>query len=171
MSQHDNHHGHDKEVTIETLRTPPLQIPPAPLKKRFVAGLVDSIVIGLVWSILIVTFRLAPRSELAVHSVYLAFVALAYYFLQEGIFASTIGKHMVGLRVIGKDGDPASLREALIRNLLRFVDWLPLLYVIGIVALMSSRQRRRLGDVVARTVVTVAPQKDINPPPAPFLFH
>jgi uncharacterized RDD family membrane protein YckC len=37
--------------------------------------------------------------------------------------------------------------------------------------MIVSSDRQRIGDLVARTIVTRAPEKDINAPPAPFLFH
>lgn len=65
---------------------------------------------------------------------------------------------------------PALLASA-VRNLLRMVDWLPLLYAVGIVLLIFSDQRQRTGDRVAHTIVTNALKRDKTPPPAPFLFH
>jgi uncharacterized RDD family membrane protein YckC len=87
------------------------------------------------------------------------------------MFASTVGKHLLGLRVVGNEGDPVSVHEALIRNLLRVVDWLPVFYVLGAIAVARSSKRQRIGDLVARTMVTLVAERDINPPPAPFLFH
>jgi len=75
------------------------------------------------------------------------------------------------LRVVGKDGGPCSLDASLKRNLLRFLDWLPLFYIVAAICILASHDRRRLGDRVASTMVTKVPEKDINPPPAPFLFH
>jgi uncharacterized RDD family membrane protein YckC len=173
MSQHTNHQADDdhKEVTIETLRTPPLRIQAAPVKKRLIAGLMDSVIVVLVWLVAITVLRQGPETQLVVSAWYLGVLSFVYYFLQEGLFSATIGKRLSGLRVVGKSGDPASMRESLIRNLLRFVDWLPAFYVLGAVIIAISTDRRRFGDMVAGTAVTLAPEKDINPPSAPFLFH
>lgn len=173
MSHSADHWGHDdhKEATIETLRTPPLHIEPAPILKRLIAGLIDSIIIGLAWLVAIAALRRGIEAELVVNAGYLAVLTFAYYFPQEGLFSFTIGKRLLGLRVLGEAGDPASIRESLIRNFLRFVDWLPLLYILGGVTIAISAEKQRLGDMAAGTVVTLAPEKDINPPPAPFLFH
>lgn len=173
MSQTADHRGHNNhnEVTIETLRTPPLHIQPAPIQKRFIACLIDSIIIGLAWLVVITVLRRGIEDESAVNVGYLAAVTFAYYFLQEGLFSFTIGKRLLGLRVLGKGGDPASMRGSLIRNFLRFVDWLPLLYILGAAAIVMSTGKQRLGDTAAGTIVTLAPEREINPPPAPFLFH
>jgi len=173
MSQTSNDHDHDehKEITVETLTTPPLRIPAAPVWRRIVATVIDSAIIGAFWLILRTANLLSPNSGAFLNAASLGIIVFAYYFLQEWIFASTVGKRFEKLRVVGKSGDSADLRESLIRNIVRFVDFLPLLYLLGAVLLATSNQRRRLGDIVAGTMVTPAPEKDINPPPAPFLFH
>jgi len=173
MSQQPNHQEHDlhKEITIENLKAPPLRIPPAPVVKRVVAAIIDSLIIGAVWLIVMFADRPDVGIRAYVGAASLAAVTFAYYFPQEWIFASTIGKKFQNLRVVGRAGDPATLSESLIRNLLRLVDWLPALYLLGAVTLATSSQRRRVGDVAAGTFVTTFPEKDINPPPAPFLFH
>jgi uncharacterized RDD family membrane protein YckC len=173
MSPHVNHEGNEDhgEVTIETLRTPPLRIPPAPIRKRFTAGLVDSLIVGLLWLVAIIATRQATESQLWLNAGSLAVLNFLYYFLQESLFAATVGKSLSGLRVVGNNGDPASMRESFLRNALRFVDWLPAFYALGAVMIATSADRRRLGDMVAGTTVTLNPEKDINPPPAPFLFH
>jgi len=77
----------------------------------------------------------------------------AYHTLLEWRFGHTIGKYLVSIRVTSGDGTPPSLRAALTRNLVRFVDWLPLFYLVGIVAMVVSERDRRLGDRVGDTVV------------------
>jgi uncharacterized RDD family membrane protein YckC len=159
-----------KEITVDTLRTPPLQIPPAPISKRLIAGLIDSLIIGLVWLAILEALHRGIDAEFT-NFAYLAAVTFAYYFLQESLFSLTIGKRLLGLRILGKGGDPISIQESLLRNILRFVDWLPFLYILGALSVAISGKRQRLGDLVAGTFVTLTPEKDINPPPAPFLFH
>jgi uncharacterized RDD family membrane protein YckC len=172
MTQEKEHPDHDgPEVTVDTLRTPPLRIQPAPLQKRFASALIDSIIIGVIWFILISAAHLGLPQEAGLTSLSLAVITFLYYFLLEALAATTIGKHFLKLRVVGRAGDPVTFTEALVRNLLRFVDWLPLFYIVGLTLLLASKRRQRVGDLVAGTFVTPAPEKDINPPPAPFLFH
>ncbi len=172
-------HEDGREVTIETLSTPPTHISPAPLLRRVTAGIVDSFIVTILG--LVLTGRLnefssmltiaGAASTLPTTFVYLGIVTLVYYFLLEWLFASTIGKSVLRLRVVGRDGDPCTLGASLKRNILRPIDWLPFFYVIGAIAILSSHDRQRVGDRIAATIVTKAPEKDINPPPAPFLFH
>ncbi|HUK28349.1 MAG TPA: RDD family protein [Candidatus Acidoferrales bacterium] len=172
LSKQNHNHDHEhKDPTIETLQTPPPKIIPAKIEKRFAAGVIDSTIVAACWLALIV---LAGRG-LAVFSLAIegpiVLITFLYYFIFEWLFAATIGKSVMHLRVVEKNGDQCSLRSSFLRNLLRFIDWLPFLYILGGASIFISKTRCRLGDIVAGTMVTAAPEKDINPPPAPFLFH
>ncbi len=65
----------------------------------------------------------------------------------------TLGKRLLGLRVIDAQGLRLQLSQIVLRNLLRAVDSLPLLYLIGGTASLVSRYGQRLGDLAANTVV------------------
>lgn len=66
---------------------------------------------------------------------------------------ATPGKRAMGLAVVHDDGTPIGLPASMIRNLLRVVDFLPLLYGVGLVAVLLDRDFRRLGDLAAGTLV------------------
>jgi len=171
----EGHRHEDHEVSIETLSTPPVHVKPAPLTKRVAAGLVDSVLLATVWVVVLIfsvrDFTLAETTSVYTGVAYLAVLTFFYYFLLEWFLAASIGKLLLKLRVFGTDGEPCSMNASFKRNLLRFVDWLPCLYAIAVVSVVASIDRQRLGDRVASTIVSLAPAKDINPPPAPFLFH
>jgi hypothetical protein len=57
------------------------------------------------------------------------------------------------LRVIKDSGRQITLFEALARNLLRFIDYLPGLYLIGLITMLCNKRNKRLGDFVAGTLV------------------
>lgn len=81
-------------------------------------------------------------------------VEWGYFVVSERLTGGrSIGKRMVGLRVIGQDGLPITLRASLVRNLLRAVDVLPGSYVVGLVAIVVSPKGQRLGDLAAGTIV------------------
>jgi uncharacterized RDD family membrane protein YckC/uncharacterized membrane protein SpoIIM required for sporulation len=69
------------------------------------------------------------------------------------LHGQTPGKMAMGLRVVREDGGPVGWREAFIRNLLRAADVLPFSYGIGAVAMVADPRFRRIGDIVAGTVV------------------
>jgi len=168
----EHEHG---EITLENLATPPMQIKPAPVLKRVAGGFIDCVILALLLSIFLIASGQNPVSSSALLSIsgfsILAIVAFIYYFLQEALFSATLGKSIVKLRVLDRNGNECSFSASFKRNLLRFIDWLPLLYVVAAVSIMASAQGQRLGDRLAGTVVTERPEKDRNPPPAPFLFH
>ena len=70
----------------------------------------------------------------------------------------TVGKRMFRLRVVDAEGRRLQFHQILIRNLLRFVDALPVLYFVGGVACLLNRRTQRLGDLAANTIVVHIPE-------------
>lgn len=66
---------------------------------------------------------------------------------------ATPGKRALGLIVLHRDGTPVKLPASLTRNLLRAVDFLPLLYGFGLLSIVLSRDFQRLGDIAGGTLV------------------
>ena len=66
---------------------------------------------------------------------------------------STPGKRAMGLMVLHDDGTPVDWPAALVRNLIRAVDFLPVGYALGLTAMLMHRDFKRLGDIAAGTVV------------------
>ncbi len=86
-------------------------------------------------------------------ATYLALV-FVYYLVLEATLGRTVGKLLLGLQVVGWDGGRPSVVAVAIRTILRIVDWLPVLYLVGFVAMLVTGERRqRLGDLVAETRV------------------
>lgn len=144
-------------------------VPPAPpgqedvLGRRSAAALVD---VALLTGVFVVfgltvgevstdrgfTAALSGAWSLA----YLA-VVLGYYFVFEVAVGQTVGKRLLGLRVVGVDGGRPSAAAVARRTLLRLVDWLPVLYLVGFIAMLATGVRRqRLGDLAAKTTVARA---------------
>jgi uncharacterized RDD family membrane protein YckC len=73
----------------------------------------------------------------------------------------TPGKRAMALRVLNDDGTPVRWPAALTRNLLRAADFLPVLYGVGLLAMLASRDFKRLGDLAAGTVVVYEPEKRV----------
>jgi uncharacterized RDD family membrane protein YckC len=89
----------------------------------------------------------------------------------------TPGKRAMGIAVLNDDGTPLRWPGALTRNLLRAVDFLPVLYGVGLVAMLCNRDFKRLGDLAAGTVVVYLGEKAVErkipeaapvPPPVPL---
>lgn len=65
----------------------------------------------------------------------------------------TPGKQVMGIRVVNDDGTPVGWGAAMVRNLLRAVDFLPLFYGVGLTSMLMNRDFKRLGDLAAGTRV------------------
>jgi uncharacterized RDD family membrane protein YckC len=83
---------------------------------------------------------------------FLVIMAL-YFVLLEGWLGATLGKWMLGLRVVRIDGGRPGLWKSAVRNVLRAVDSLPTLNITGIILILRSPERARFGDRVADTRV------------------
>jgi uncharacterized RDD family membrane protein YckC len=84
--------------------------------------------------------------------IFLAIMAL-YFVLLEGLAGATVGKWLLGLRVVRTDGSRPGLWKSALRNALRLVDSLPTLHVLGAILIARSAERARFGDRVAGTRV------------------
>lgn len=89
----------------------------------------------------------------AVDWPWLAILSVLYFMAPEAVFGATPGKALAGLRVVRTDGRALGLGDVAVRNLLRPIDYLPFLYLVGGAFVMATAQSRRLGDLAAGTTV------------------
>jgi len=102
------------------------------------------------------TVVLIPLGQLGMGLALILVFALEWLFPAafEALWnGQTPGKRVMKIAVLRDDGTPIGWHEALVRNLLRAVDFLPFFYGIGLVAMLINRDFKRLGDLVAGTVV------------------
>jgi uncharacterized RDD family membrane protein YckC len=66
---------------------------------------------------------------------------------------ATPGKRLSGLVVLRDDGTPLDWSASVARNFLRAVDFLPFLYAVGLITMALNREGKRLGDLLAGTLV------------------
>ncbi len=137
----------------------------ASLGSRIVAGLIDYIimlVIALV--IFIITFGSAILSRnwgrFGFSLGWLAGIFglqfllwLVYFTYFEGNSGQTIGKRVAGIKVVKDNGSNCDYGSALIRTILRIIDRLPFLYLLGIILIAGTDKKQRLGDMLANTIV------------------
>jgi uncharacterized RDD family membrane protein YckC len=79
-----------------------------------------------------------------------------YFVVLEGFMGQTLGKKLLKLKVVQVNGQPCGYGPAVVRNILRIIDALPFLYIIGMILISRSDKKQRLGDSVAKTVVVKA---------------
>src|SRR5438270_4420109 len=148
------------DLVISTPERVAFQYEIAGIGSRFLAQIIDSLIITVV----LIAFTILAGAlggifnsgELALLvEVILAFILLAGYFLISEAVSNgqTLGKRSVRLRVVGDHGEPLTLGQATIRNLVRIVDFLPVFYGIGMLTLFINGRGKRLGDFAAGTLV------------------
>jgi uncharacterized RDD family membrane protein YckC len=83
------------------------------------------------------------------------FLAMIYIVFRDGIFSGqSVGKKVMGIRVVHADGRPISFVDSSFRNVLFLVPYLlPLTLAVETVAMFRSPDRLRLGDRIAKTRV------------------
>lgn len=81
-------------------------------------------------------------------------IVFGYFWISEAFFSGqTLGKRAFRLRVVGDRGEPLTLVQAGIRNVIRIVDFLPYGYGVGLIVLFANGRGKRLGDLAAGTIV------------------
>jgi uncharacterized RDD family membrane protein YckC len=127
---------------------------------RFVAQVIDLVILLVALAVVIaaaIAFGdLTGQTGLAVLlGLLIGFVILVgYFWFLEALWSGkTLGKYVMGLRVVGDLGEPITFTAASIRNLVRIVDFLPFFYGFGLVVLFVNGRGKRLGDLAAGTIV------------------
>ncbi len=125
---------------------------------RFLASFVDQLCIQALLTIVgsiigifaVVNFNFA----IAFYIIGYFVVSIGYGIALEWMWrGQTVGKRLLRLRVIDVEGMRLQFNQIVVRNLLRFVDSLPLFYFVGGVACWLNSKCQRLGDIAANTVV------------------
>ena len=143
--------------TLRAVTTPELievQIHPAGLLPRSLAWLSD-------FAIRFVVLSASSQFLLAFGDFGTGLLLLAYFllewlypvFFEVTMGGATPGKRIMRLAVVNEDGTPVGWGPSLSRNLLRTADFLPFAYCLGIISMLLDKDFRRLGDIVAGTLV------------------
>jgi uncharacterized RDD family membrane protein YckC len=148
----------DSVYRVDTPENVALTFTRAGLATRALAFCID--VVAMAALLRLVAWLLSPF-ELVASSVATALWIIAGFAVQwcygagcEWRFGGrTLGKRLCGIAVIDASGLPLSLPQAAARNLLRVIDLLPGLHLLGALVSLADRDGRRLGDLAARTVV------------------
>jgi uncharacterized RDD family membrane protein YckC len=152
------------KLTIDTPEQVHLEFVLAGIGSRFMAAFLDSLIEAALYLILfLLTILWASSGFLnGSRSVWWdAFVSLVVFCINWGYYAifealwkgQTPGKRWAKIRVIKDSGRPINAFEAISRNLIRFVDFLPFFYGVGVITMLLNAKHRRLGDYVAGTLV------------------
>lgn len=172
MGQDGNYNGggavrREWKLEIGTPEGIEFSLPLAGPVTRFLAWAVDAAcIVGLSFTILVVASFLMAISfdfALALMTLLLFAVTTGYFIFLEWVWqGQTIGKRMLGLRVMDAQGLRLTFSQIVVRNLLRAIDSLPFFYMLGGLFCLATRYAQRLGDLAANTIV-VRPRRHAAP--------
>ncbi len=130
---------------------------------RFLAWFVDALcilaIVMLVGQASFLLVIVSPDFAGAFHTLAYFVISIGYGIFCEWRYrGQTIGKRLLRLRVVDAEGLRLQFHQVVTRNLLRFVDMLPLFYFVGGVTALLSPACQRLGDIAANTIVIRHPR-------------
>lgn len=149
----------DSDLVVATPERVSFGYQVAGLGTRAIAQLLDLLILGGVllgvWFAAIAVGQTGAATVATLLAIIGSFVVVFGYFWACEAFWSgqTVGKRVFRLRAVGDRGEPMTFVQAGIRNIVRIVDFLPYAYGVGVIALFVNGRGKRLGDLVAGTVV------------------
>lgn len=157
-----------EQVGIKTPEFVSIQFQLAGLGSRAAAYLLDQFILAVVNILVIIVLLIllsggtsfsALDDEISSIIFGIAIIGLfifnsGYYIFMEFYFGGkTIGKKILGIRVIQDNGHSLTLLSSFIRNFMRIVDSLPASYLTGLLMIFFHPKHKRVGDLVAGTIV------------------
>ncbi len=130
---------------------------------RFLAWMIDfmcaSVLLIALNIVVAFTSIVSPELGSALSIIFYFVISIGYALTLEWLWrGQTVGKRMLRLRVVDAHGLRLQFSQVAIRNLLRVIDLLPAMYLVGGMATLLSRKAQRLGDLAANTVVIRIPK-------------
>ncbi len=161
--------------TFREVHTPEgvaLRLPAAGPVPRALAWLIDLAIRVVALGVIGTLLGVLGKAGVGVYFIFVFALLWLYPVVFEALFdGQTPGKRALELRVVSADGAPVGWLASLVRNLLRTVDMLPVGYGFGLAASLADPYGRRLGDMVAGTLVVHAPRLRAAPQPPPAGVH
>ncbi|MBI6795538.1 RDD family protein [Pseudomonas syringae] len=154
----------DTRIEIETPEGIDMLLRPAGLVSRALAFGIDFAIRAALLGVFFVLLQLFDKLGMGLAALVFFLVNWWYMVLFEVLNQGrTPGKRLLGLRVVHDDGTPIDWSSSLIRNLLRFVDMLPLGYGLGAITCLNHPLFKRLGDLAAGTLVIYSDRPVVRP--------
>ena len=129
--------------------------------RRILATIVDGLIFGGLYAVMVLLFGSISSvgsanwngSMPALPTLLYGVIIVLYYILLEGYLGQTVGKMLLGIKVVREDnGEVPGLGGATIRTLLRIVDGISS-YLVAFIAVLIFGKNQRLGDMAAHTLV------------------
>lgn len=165
----------DYKIKINTPENTQLEFELAGIGNRFLAFLIDNLIIFLfifiIYLIMGIIYLIFSDTILeSIGEFFLALILFGVFFLTfNGFFilfeffwnGQTPGKRLLNIRVIRENGQPVGFIEVFIRNIFRIVD-----YMVGPYFVLFSKKEKRIGDYLTRTIIVK--EKELSAPLADF---
>jgi uncharacterized RDD family membrane protein YckC len=156
-----------EQIGIKTPEFISLQFQLAGLGSRATAFIIDQLILLVVNALIIISLIIlfTGKTDLlayaGIDSLLLGLTIVGLFIINSGYFIAleyfsggrTIGKRIIGIRAIQENGHSLTLLSSFIRNFLRIVDNLPAGYFLGILMIFFHSTHKRVGDLVAGTIV------------------
>lgn len=129
--------------------------------RRIVAALIDLLIVTGIFVVMVLLFGDYGENDDGTFEFQLTglpfllnlLIVLAYYIGTEVATQQTVGKMVMGLRVAAADSSELTPGAIIVRNVLRIVDALPFLYLVGLISIAVTKRNQRIGDLAAKTIV------------------
>jgi len=148
-----------------------LDVRVAQLPVRAVSALIDIAVIAIGYLISLMLWagtlgRFDDAAGAAIMAIFTVLLFVGYpLVLETATRGRTVGKMVMGLRVVSDDGGPERFRQALFRALASIVELWMLLGSPAVICSMLSPRAKRIGDIFAGTIVISERGPKLGPPP------
>lgn len=152
------------EILVETPESIDLQAEPAGIVVRGLAFSIDLLIRAAILLVLGIVLGLAGEAGMGI--ILIAWFLLEWFYpvlfevYRQG---QTPGKKIMSLAVVNNDLTPIGWGTSIIRNLLRWADFFPVLYTAGLATMACNKYFQRLGDIAAGTLVIY---RERDKPPA-----
>jgi uncharacterized RDD family membrane protein YckC len=146
------------KIEVPTTQKVFIQYETAGFLWRFIASLIDKAVISLFFLLLgifiLPMFSLSSETSFyIVFAICLLFLAIYTLLLEVMTNGQSIGKKLVGIKVIKLSGEALEMNDYLVRWAYRFVDFTISAFALGSIAVFISEKNQRIGDMIANTTV------------------
>jgi uncharacterized RDD family membrane protein YckC len=156
-----------RDLVVDSVTGVDLALPVAGPGARSYAFLIDWVIRAILfiawYGVAAVVYNhrwtfIAPLTPDAKWFVLVVMPAAAMYFLYHFVLeiamhGRTPGKRMVGVHIVTREGGPPGVGALLTRNVFRLVDAMPLLYGVGLITALTTRDQVRVGDMAAGTLL------------------
>ena len=134
----------------------------ASVGRRYLGAIIDYIIYVVIYATLLYAFGEYSYSETG--GSYRARGLAAFLIICGTWFAlfpvieainngQTIGKAIVGVKVMTMNGNKANFGLTLVRHLFDMVDYFPFFGIVGVIVAANTDYKQRVGDLVAKTIV------------------